>query len=143
VPTLNIAANASLALARAYDEAYPHEACGFLLGRAQDDVMIATEIAVARDSAAYRDSFEIADPEVERVVAHAEDLKLQIVALFHSHPSGSGDLSQSDRAALRYSAWPWLVVTRPGGTSAIEMACYAYGDAQRIAVIADFGVPER
>jgi proteasome lid subunit RPN8/RPN11 len=132
--TLTIGANASCALARAYDDSYPREACGFLLGHRQDHLMIATEVAVARESATASDTFEISDRELERLTAYAEDRRLRIIALFHSHPTGSAALSPGDRAALRHSEWPWLIVTRAGEARAIELACYACNDGKRIAV---------
>ena len=132
--TFIIEANASFALALAHDDSYPREACGLLLGQTQDHAMIATEVAVARKSATDCDAFEISDRELERLTAYAEDRRLRIIALFHSHPSGSAALSPGDRAALGHSEWPWLIVTRAGAARAIELACYACNDGKRIPV---------
>lgn len=74
--------------------------------------------------------FEIPDHEVHRVRAWAENRDLDILALFHSHPSGSLGLSAADRAALVHSQWPWLVVGhRPG--RALKLALYGPGDVGR------------
>ena len=102
------------------------EACGFLLGAVEG---VATDVVLGRESAEERDAFAIPDHELRRLTAYAEDRGLRILALFHSHPSGSSDLSAGDRAALRYSAWPWVIVTRPRGASAAVLTVYAAGDA--------------
>ena len=135
--TLCVTAGVADALARACDRAFPLEACGFLLAAAQHGRPIATEIVITVGSAGYRDEFEIPDHELRRMGAYAEDRGLQIVALFHSHPSGDPRLSATDRAALRYSAWPWVIVTRPNATSAIALTAYAPADATHIGVGVD------
>jgi proteasome lid subunit RPN8/RPN11 len=109
---LSITDLVSSALASACDQARPLEACGFLLGPPQDSHPIATELLLLRETSQRRGSFSIPDHELRRVAAYAEDHRLRILALFHSHPSGDPTLSPGDRAALRYSAWPWAIVTR-------------------------------
>jgi proteasome lid subunit RPN8/RPN11 len=101
------------------------EACGFLLGAVEG---VAGEVVVGRESAPERGSFAIPDHELRRVAAYAEDRGLRILALFHSHPSGSTALSSGDRAALRYSAWPWVIVTRHTGESTALLTIYTAGD---------------
>jgi proteasome lid subunit RPN8/RPN11 len=122
------------ALARAYDRALPMQACGLLLGVAQHGRSIVTEIVTAGGPPGCRDEFEISDHELRRMGAHAENRGLGIVALFHSHPSGDRSLSATDRAALRYSIWPWVIVTRAKPRSAIALTAYAPGDAASVVV---------
>jgi proteasome lid subunit RPN8/RPN11 len=102
----------SRALASACDQAHPLEACGFLLGSLEHSHPLATEILLHCETSRRRGSFSIPDHEIRRVAAYAEDRGLRILALFHSHPSGDATLSPRDCAALRYSAWPWAIVTR-------------------------------
>jgi proteasome lid subunit RPN8/RPN11 len=51
-------------------------------------------------------AFAIPDHEIQRVRLVAAEAHLSIIALFHSHPEGSSELSESDRAALHHSEWP-------------------------------------
>lgn len=134
MPTLSLMASAMDALACAYDRTLPLETCGFLLGLVTREHSVVTEVAIARDSPGYQDAFEIPEHELRRVGAYAKERGLQIVALFHSHPSGNDSLSLADLAALRYSAWPWVIVTRPNRVSAVAVAGYAPGEATRIGV---------
>jgi proteasome lid subunit RPN8/RPN11 len=105
--SLSMTAIVSRPLASACDEA-----CGFLLGPLRDSHLLVTEILLHRGPSQRRSSFSIPDHELRRANAYAEDRGLRILALFHSHPSGDATLSPGDRAALRYSAWPWAIVTR-------------------------------
>ena len=132
--TLHLLTSAAAALARAYDLACPREACGFLLGQHRGTRIVASESVIAGGSSSDCDGFEIPDHELSRVRAYAEDRGLRVVALFHSHPSGDRSLSAADLAALRHSAWPWVIVTRTCGTSALIVTCYALGDGRKIAV---------
>jgi proteasome lid subunit RPN8/RPN11 len=118
-------------LAAACEEALPLEVAGFLLGIQRGCETLASEFVLARGSAGGRGEFEIPDHEVRRIEAWAQDRRLHIVALVHSHPSGDSRLSAADQAALRYSDWPWAVVTRPSRTG-IEFAAYRPGDAARL-----------
>jgi proteasome lid subunit RPN8/RPN11 len=126
MPALSVSPSACRALANVCEEAHPMEACGFLLGAVQDGHAVATEIVVGRESAPERDRFAIPDHELRRMAAYAEDRGLRILALFHSHPSGDHTLSAGDRAALRHSAWPWVIVTRPRGAASVVLTTYEH-----------------
>lgn len=136
-----ISSAAAEALAVAYDKRLPREACGFLLGIRLGDWggkltagLVATDIVLSRGSPSHGE-FEIADFELRRIRAWSEDRRLHIVAPFHSHPSGDARPSAADRAALRDSEWPWVIVTRPGGRDTpVVMTGYLPGDAGRAAV---------
>lgn len=106
------------------------EACGALLGRVLGDGLFAEDVVLARGPAA-QGAFEIPDHELGRMAACAEGHGLCIVAIFHSHPSGVSDLSAADRASLRWSRWPWVVVACSTGQAG-TLAAYAAGDAQPI-----------
>ncbi|MGX7678334.1 Mov34/MPN/PAD-1 family protein [Jatrophihabitans sp. DSM 45814] len=126
-----VARSAADALAAACEQAFPLEVVGFLVGARHGDDMAASEFVLARGAAGGRGEFDIPDHEVSRIQAWAQDRRLHIVALVHSHPSGDSRLSETDQAALRYSDWPWSVVTRVSRTG-IEFAAYQPGDAARL-----------
>ena len=123
------------ALARAYHEVSPLETCGFLLGAARQlSLPIASEVLLSRIPPGERASFEIPDCELRRVCAYAQERGLHIMALFHSHPSGDLRLSESDRACLRYSEWPWVIITQSKGKAGVVLTGYASADASSIKV---------
>jgi [CysO sulfur-carrier protein]-S-L-cysteine hydrolase len=139
VSSLSLTTGVCLKLAEACERALPREACGFLLGAVEGGGTIVTEFVLALESRSRSDSFAIPDHELRRMAAYAEDRRLRIIALFHSHPSGDNGLSPGDRAALRYSAWPWVIVTRWSGEPVAGLTGYARGDATTIAVEVGLG----
>lgn len=122
---------AVVAIRAACERAFPLEAAGFLLGVRRGRERLATDVILSRGGTNALGAFEIADHELRRLRAWAEDHRLDILALFHSHPSGSLSLSAGDRAALCRSEWPWLVVARQPG-QALKLALYRPGDARRM-----------
>jgi proteasome lid subunit RPN8/RPN11 len=114
--------------------AHPREAAGFLLGRLADGVITVTDITPWRESSTGTDSFAIPEHELHRAAAYAQDLGEDIVALYHSHPSGQSRLSDGDRAALRHSTWPWVIVTATIDGEVATLTGYAPGEARRIEV---------
>lgn len=129
---LVLSSSAITALTAACRRAAPCEAAGFVLGARRGAVMHACEI-LALGAAGREGEFEIADHELRRARAWSEERALEIVALFHSHPGGSLALSAGDRASLRHSQWPWLIVAPGGGESAVRLAAYRPGDGRRLA----------
>jgi len=101
------------ALLQALDDSGRSEICGFLFGQ-----------PVGRgDGQGFRrlrnygggGEFRIDQSELDSVLRDLERHGAPVLAFVHSHRSGLG-LSSADRAALRGSRWPWLVVMRhPAG----------------------------
>ena len=93
---------------------------------------------VARGSTGEHGAFAIPDYEARRAQAWAKDHGLLILALFHSHPSGEAQLSEGDRAALRYCALPWVFVSRSRRKQAIRLSGYGSDDGRRFALTASY-----
>jgi proteasome lid subunit RPN8/RPN11 len=138
---LLVAPTAARAIALAYDRAFLAEACGFLAGPLVLKWLTVTDVILARGAASDRDSFGIADYEVCRANAWAADRGLSVLALFHSHPSGDRRLSETDLAALRYSTWPWVIVTLSPIGRRIYLEGYAAGNGQRFSLRVAHSLP--
>lgn len=115
---LSVSGRVAHALAIASDAARRTEVCGFLIGIPRGGLPFATELLLSQ-AATAQDSFELSEFELRRAQAWAEERGLRIVALFHSHPSGDPALSAEDRASLAHSPWPWVIVTRRRGGTAL------------------------
>jgi proteasome lid subunit RPN8/RPN11 len=131
---LRVTRDAVARLEKAWRVALPFEACGVLLGSKDAAGAVASDVVEAR-SVLARGAFEIPDLEMRRFAVLAEGRGLEIVALFHSHPSDSLELSEADRAALRHAPWPWVVVARGRISSeAVALAAYAPGQGAPIPI---------
>jgi proteasome lid subunit RPN8/RPN11 len=119
------------ALMRELHDWWPREACGFLLGRAGR----AWRVAPTLNALAGMGGFAIPDHELRRMrTLVGQD---ELVAVYHSHPSGRTELSQADRAALQHARLPWLVVTVD------ELVGYVPRSAAPLAVAVDRSVRHR
>lgn len=111
-------------------DAYPHEACGFLLGRLPAEGGAATvrtlrPAANARSAADRRRRYLI-DPDAYRAVERESDAEgLDVVGFWHSHPDAPARPSEYD---LEH-AWPtvaYVIVTvsegEPGELAAWRLA---------------------
>jgi proteasome lid subunit RPN8/RPN11 len=88
----------------------PHEACGFLLGIYNEEAAVIKRACAVTNAAARYSSFAIADYERYRIERLARGLDLEIMAVYHSHPSGDGRLSGVDHRCLSYSKLPWVII---------------------------------
>lgn len=98
------------------EETYPHECCGFLLGKALDgskQVVSALKAANSRETRARRNRFLIAPDEYLRAEKVAREQALDVIGFYHSHPEVEAQPSQYDIE----HAWPWysyLIVSVKG-----------------------------
>ncbi len=86
------------------EEDYPHECCGFLLGRFNGDSSEVTEYKPCINTKEEnRERRFLIDPaEYQKAEDYADDNDLSIVGIFHSHPDHPNEPSEFDRV----HAWP-------------------------------------
>lgn len=89
------------------EAAHPHECCGFLFGRVEDDRYIVQQTLRAQNQ--RRDSphnrYQISPAEYLRAERLAAEAGLEIIGFYHSHPDHPARPSQFDLE----NAWPGLV----------------------------------
>ncbi len=98
---------------------YPHECCGFLLGKEVNGWKLVTEarpVGNAREDSP-RNRFLITPEEFRAGEKYARDQQVDILGFYHSHPDHPARPSEYDRE----HAWPWfsyLIVAIQQGTPA-------------------------
>ena len=115
-------------------QALPHEAAGFLLGSRRGRTVVVSDVYPLAGAASGPDSFEVSDQAVRRAEAWAEDRRLEILALFHCHPSGDAGLSAADRRSLGHSPWPWVIVTLGRDGQAMALSAFQAGTASPMVI---------
>jgi [CysO sulfur-carrier protein]-S-L-cysteine hydrolase len=86
--------------------AYPKEACGLLVGRAIADRFIPiTNISVSAQE------YEMDPAELIRALRDLRDTGESLIAIFHSHPHGPAEPSQTDIRRAYYSEAAHLIVS--------------------------------
>ena len=125
--SVRLAADDARAIREHAREAYPHECCGFLVGRFEEDVRVVA--GLARADNAHADSpqnrYTIAPEEFVRVEHAARERGFEVVGFYHSHPDHRARPSEFDRE----HAWPvyaYLIVSvhagEPGELTAWRLA---------------------
>ena len=86
-------------------ETYPHECCGALLGRDDEDgreVLALVPLTNRRDDSP-RNRFSITPEDVRLAEQKARERGLELIGWYHSHPDSPARPSEYDRE----HAWPW------------------------------------
>jgi proteasome lid subunit RPN8/RPN11 len=117
-------------LARAIHDAYPHEACGLLIGQ-WDEAYSTCRIDRIAESANLAEDpqhrFEV-DPRLQ--LALQKELRngpQHVVGVYHSHPDGAPAPSETDRARAYDRDLVWLIAAvGPAGMG--DIRAYRPGD---------------
>jgi proteasome lid subunit RPN8/RPN11 len=104
------------------EETYPHECCGVLLGRFEDDgSRIVTSTArcgnTRTDSAHNR--YNIDPRELVRVQREGRGRGEDIVGFYHSHPDHPAQWSKTDLAEAHWFGCSYVIVSVAKGKAAI------------------------
>jgi proteasome lid subunit RPN8/RPN11 len=104
------------------EETYPHECCGVLLGRFDDDgTRVVTSIARAgntrTDSAHNR--YNIDPRELVRIQREGRERDEDIVGFYHSHPDHPALWSQTDLAEAHWFGCSYVITSIEKGKAAI------------------------
>src|SRR5246127_5577831 len=117
------------ALRRHGEETYPHECCGVLLGRMNDDGnRVVTSIARAGNTRtdSPQNRYNIDPKELVRIQREGRHRGEDIIGFYHSHPDHPAQWSQTDFAEAHWLGCSY-VITRVGQgkadlTNAFELA---------------------
>jgi proteasome lid subunit RPN8/RPN11 len=111
------------------EETYPHECCGVLLGRFEDDgTRVVTSIARAgntrTDSAHNR--YNIDPRELVRIQREGRERGEDIVGFYHSHPDHPARWSSTDFAEAHWLGCSYVITAiekgRAAATNSFELA---------------------
>src|ERR1700676_2456712 len=104
------------------EETYPHECCGILLGRVEDDgTRVVTSIARARntrtDSAHNR--YNIDPKQLVRIQREGRERGEDLVGFYHSHPDHPAQWSPTDLAEAHWFGCSYVITSVEKGTATI------------------------
>lgn len=113
------------AIERAAEAAYPEEACGLLVGRAEtgDTWQVNAVEASANVAEPPRTRrFEV-DPKLRlRLERELRDGPDSIIGVYHSHPNGSAEPSKTDISMIFEPDMVWLITAVADGRAGATMA---------------------
>ena len=111
-----------VSLRRHGEETYPHECCGVLLGRFEDDgTKIVTRVArcdnTREDSPHNR--YNIDPRELVRIQREGRERKEDIVGFYHSHPDHPAQWSPTDLAEAHWIGCSYVITSVEKGKAAV------------------------
>src|SRR2546430_11181524 len=116
------------ALRRHGEETYPHECCGVLLGRMDDDgTRIVTSIARAGNTRtdSPQNRYNIDPKELVRIQREGRERSEDIIGFYHSHPDHPAQWSQTDLAEAHRFGCSYVITRIEKGkavlTNALEL----------------------
>ncbi|HYA25826.1 MAG TPA: M67 family metallopeptidase [Terriglobales bacterium] len=95
------------------EETYPHECCGVLLGRVDDDARVVTSIARCgntRDDSP-QNRYNIDPKELIRIQREARERGEDIVGFYHSHPDHPPRWSPTDLAEAHWFGCSYVITS--------------------------------
>lgn len=106
------------------EEAYPHECCGALLGRAIPDGWQVDSIVRATNvrAGSAHDRYEIAPDELVKIVREARSRNLEIAGFYHSHPDHPAQGSATDLTEAHWLGCSYVITQVIQGRSATTNA---------------------
>jgi proteasome lid subunit RPN8/RPN11 len=119
---LKIPGSAYVSLRQHGEETYPHECCGVLLGRFEDDGS-KTVSRVARCGNTRADSphnrYNIDPKELIRIQREGRERGEDIVGFYHSHPDHPAKWSPTDLAEAHWFGCSYVITSVERGKAAI------------------------
>jgi proteasome lid subunit RPN8/RPN11 len=101
----------------------PFECCAILLGKRQEDEFIIEEIVPAQNKDSSIIRFTIENDRLYEIYKIADEKKLSVIGIFHSHPSDPYP-SDTDKFYMNVNPVPWIIKS----TITNEMRCFISGD---------------
>jgi [CysO sulfur-carrier protein]-S-L-cysteine hydrolase len=87
----------------------PNEACAILLGKTNDDDIIIDEIFLTKNIENSPVNFTISPDELILGYKTAEEKKLDVSAIFHSHPTSVAYPSITDKKFMEINQVSWII----------------------------------
>jgi len=107
-------------LRRHGEETYPHECCGVLLGRMEDEARVV--LTVVRCSNTRSDSphnrYHIDPKELVRIQRQGRENGEDIVGFYHSHPDHPAQWSSTDLAEAHWIGCSYVITSVEKGSAA-------------------------
>jgi proteasome lid subunit RPN8/RPN11 len=107
------------ALRKHGEETYPHECCGVLLGRSENDVNTVEDAMRAgntRTDAAHN-RYHIAPQELIKIQRQGRERGLDIVGFYHSHPDHPAQWSKTDFAEAHWLGCSYVITAVTNGVA--------------------------
>ena len=114
------------------EETYPHECCGVLLGRQEDDgwlVEASVKAGNTRTDSAHN-RYQISPVELIRIEREARQRRLSIAGFYHSHPDHPAMWSQTDLAEAHWIGCSYVITAVARGKAVVTNSFLLAGEKE-------------
>jgi proteasome lid subunit RPN8/RPN11 len=87
----------------------PNESCAILFGRNTQESFSIHEIFLTENAERSPVNFTISNEELIKAYAESEKKRLDVIAIFHSHPDSVAYPSSTDRKYMGINPIPWVI----------------------------------
>lgn len=87
----------------------PNESCALLIGNKQNDKLIVRDIFFTKNIEESPINFTISNQELISGYKKAEEKKMEVIGIFHSHPNSEPYPSETDKKFMEINPVPWVI----------------------------------
>ena len=87
----------------------PNESCAILFGKMENENSIVKDVFLAENIEESPVNFTISNEELLKAYKMAEEKNLEIVGIFHSHPSSDAFPSSTDKKFMHTNPVVWVI----------------------------------
>lgn len=87
----------------------PNESCAILFGRKEKDQFSIDEVFLTENAEPSPVNFTISNEELIKAYQESERKKIEVIAIFHSHPDSEAYPSSTDRKYMEVNPIPWII----------------------------------
>ena len=87
----------------------PNESCAILFGSIIDGIVTIKEIFLADNIDKSPVNFTISNEELITAYSQAEEMALEVIGIFHSHPGSVAYPSSTDKKYMEINPIPWVI----------------------------------
>lgn len=87
----------------------PHESCALLFGKKDGDIVKVSKLFLTKNIERSPVNFTISNEELIKGYSEAENLGMDVVGIFHSHPHSEAIPSQTDEKFMQINPVVWVI----------------------------------
>jgi len=87
----------------------PIEVCALLFGKKENEKIIVTDVFLAENVESSPVNFTISNEQLIEGYKEAEDNGLEVIGIFHSHPSSEPYPSETDKKFMEINPVAWVI----------------------------------
>ena len=96
----------------------PYESCAILIGQEIESGWKVIEVFLTENIEKSKINFTISPQEEFKIDEIAKQKNLEIVSIFHSHPTSEPIPSNTDKKFMRVNPYPWIIYS--GNTNTMK-----------------------